>query len=87
VPVVQAYAYSKYVGHLELTFDDAGNLIHAGGDTILLDASVTPDPAIEARIKELAGPIEELKARVVAESTADRRQRENCRQVECPWAT
>jgi 5'-nucleotidase / UDP-sugar diphosphatase len=39
VPVVQAYAYSKYVGHLELTFDDDGKLIEAGGDTILLDAS------------------------------------------------
>lgn len=84
VPIVQAYAYSKYVGHLQLTFDDAGNLIHAGGDTILLDASVTPDPAIEARIKELAGPIEELKNRVVAESSADLDgSRENCRQIEC----
>ncbi len=30
VPVVQAYAYSKYVGHLELTFDDAGKLVYAG---------------------------------------------------------
>ena len=84
VPVVQAYAYSKYVGHLELTFDDAGTLIHAGGDTILLDASVIPDAEIEARVKELAGPIEELKNRVVAASAeAIDGSRENCRQVEC----
>ena len=26
VPVVQAYAYSKYVGHLKLTFNDDGTL-------------------------------------------------------------
>lgn len=84
VPVVQAYAYGKYVGHLELTFDDAGRLVHAGGDTILLDASVTPDPAIVARVAELAGPIEELKNRVVAETAAPiDGARETCRAGEC----
>ncbi|RGP36800.1 bifunctional metallophosphatase/5'-nucleotidase [Pseudotabrizicola alkalilacus] len=84
VPVVQAYAYSKYLGHLELTFSDDGTLLHAGGDTILLDASVTPDPAIEARVAELAGPIEELKAKVIGETTeAIDGSRETCRQGEC----
>lgn len=84
VPVVQAYAYSKYVGHLKLTFDDAGNLTAAEGEPILLDASVTPDAALEARVKELAGPIEELKARVVAESAAEiDGSRDSCRQMEC----
>ncbi len=84
VPVVQAYAYSKYLGHLELTFADDGTLIYAGGNTILLDASVTPDAAIEARVKELAGPIEELKNKVVAESTAViDGSRDTCRAVEC----
>jgi 5'-nucleotidase/UDP-sugar diphosphatase len=43
VPVVTAYAYSKYLGHLSLTFDDAGKLMKAEGQPILLDASVTPD--------------------------------------------
>lgn len=84
VPVVQAYAYSKYLGHLELTFDDAGQLVYAGGDTILLDASVTPDPEIEARVAELAGPIAELKARVVAETSEPiDGSRETCRAQEC----
>ncbi|MFN3292717.1 MAG: bifunctional metallophosphatase/5'-nucleotidase [Gemmobacter sp.] len=84
VPVVQAYAYSKYLGHLELTFGDDGELKYAAGDTILLDASVAQDETIAARVKELAGPIEELKARVVAEATADiDGSRESCRQVEC----
>jgi 5'-nucleotidase len=84
VPVVQAYAYSKYLGHLELTFDDHGKLLYAGGDTVLLDASVSPDPAIEARVAELAGPIEELRARVVAEAAAAiDGSRETCRAQEC----
>ncbi|UYV36614.1 5'-nucleotidase C-terminal domain-containing protein [Rhodobacteraceae bacterium D3-12] len=84
VPVVQAYAYSKYLGHLVLTFDDAGVLTSASGDTILIDASITPDAAIAARVAELASPIEELKKRVVAEATelVDG-GRDSCRAGEC----
>ena len=85
VPVVQAYAYSKYLGHVTLTFDDAGVLKEATGAPILLDQSITPDPVLEAKVKELAGPIEELKSRVVAESAeAIDGSRESCRAVECP---
>ncbi|NHF72553.1 bifunctional metallophosphatase/5'-nucleotidase [Paracoccus xiamenensis] len=84
VPVVQAYAYSKYLGHLVLTFDDAGTLVKAEGQPVLLDASVTPDEAITARIKELAAPIEELKSKIVAETTtAIDGDRNNCRAREC----
>ncbi|WP_208350891.1 bifunctional metallophosphatase/5'-nucleotidase [Pseudaestuariivita rosea] len=84
-PVVQAYAYSKYVGHLVLTFDDAGNVTSATGDTILLDASVQEDPEIVARVAELAGPIEEMKTRVVAETAEPiEGDRSVCRAMECP---
>lgn len=83
-PIVQAYAYSKYVGEITLTFDDAGNVTSATGDTILLDASVTPDPDIAAAVATLAGPIEELKSRVVAQTTAViDGDRGNCRTREC----
>ncbi len=84
VPVVQAYAYSKYVGHLQLTFDDAGNVTAASGDTILLDASVEEDADIVARVAELAGPIEEMKTRVVADAAAIiEGDRSVCRAMEC----
>ena len=84
VPVVTAYAYSKYLGHLVLTWDDAGNLIKAEGAPILLDASVTPDARIAARVKEMAAPIEELKQKRIAEIAAPiDAARENCRQREC----
>lgn len=85
VPVVQAYAYSKYVGHLVLTFDDDGKVSAATGDTILLDASVEEDAEIVARVAELAGPIEEMKTREVAEATdAIEGGRDACRSGECP---
>jgi 5'-nucleotidase len=84
VPVVQAYAYSKYVGHLTLVFDDAGNVTSATGDTILLDASVAEDEAAVARVAELAGPIEEMKTRVVGEAAAAiDGDRAVCRAMEC----
>ena len=85
VPIVQAGAYSKYLGHLVLTFDDDGKVTEATGDAVLLDAGVTPDADTLARIKELAGPIEELKARNVAEIGAGiDGSREVCRAGECP---
>lgn len=85
VPVVQAYAYSKYVGEITLTFDDAGNVTAAAGEPILLDASVTPDAAIAARVAEMGAPIEEMKTRVVADSSGIiDGAREACRAVECP---
>ncbi len=84
VPVVTAYAYSKYVGELHLTFDDEGNVTDATGDTVLLDASVGADEEIAARVAELAGPLDEIRAEVVAETTAPiDGERGSCRAGEC----
>lgn len=84
VPIVQAYAYSKYLGDLALTFDDEGYVSEAIGDTLLLDASVEPDPGIEERIAALSGPIEEMTRTPVAEVAANiDGSRESCRAREC----
>ncbi|TPE48804.1 bifunctional metallophosphatase/5'-nucleotidase [Amaricoccus solimangrovi] len=84
VPVVSAGAYSKYLGDLTLTFDDQGAVTAAGGDTILLDRSVTPDPGVLKDIKTYSGPIEALKAKRVGEVGADiDGSRESCRAREC----
>ncbi len=84
VPVVQAYAYSKYLGHIELLFDGEGNVLAADGDTILVGREIEKDPGIEARVAELAGPIEERMAEVVSETTAPiDGDRTSCRAGEC----
>lgn len=84
VPVVQAASYSKYIGELDLTFDDSGAVTAAAGVPILLDKSFTPDATVLARIVELAKPLEELKNKVVAESAGPiDGTRENCRAREC----
>ncbi|CAB1340385.1 unnamed protein product [Coregonus sp. 'balchen'] len=40
VPVVQAFAFGKYLGYLKVTFDEAGNVVQSTGNPILLDSSV-----------------------------------------------
>jgi 5'-nucleotidase / UDP-sugar diphosphatase len=84
VPVVQAGQYSKYLGDLDVVFDDNGVVKSAKGDPILIDAKFKPDEATVKRIAELAKPIEELKAKVVGESSeAIDGDRKNCRAKEC----
>jgi 5'-nucleotidase len=84
VPVVQAASYSKYLGEFKVVFDDNGAVKEASGDPIFLDKSITPDPAVLARIKELGAPIEELKNKEVAETTKPiDGSRDNCRAREC----
>lgn len=39
VQVVQAYAYTKYLGRLELTFNDEGEVTSASGNPVLIDES------------------------------------------------
>lgn len=41
VPVVQAYAFGKYLGYLKVTFDSAGNVQQAMGNPILLHSNIT----------------------------------------------
>ncbi|RWL50097.1 MAG: LysM peptidoglycan-binding domain-containing protein [Mesorhizobium sp.] len=84
VPVVQAASYSKYLGEFKVVFDDNGVVKEASGAPIFLDKSITPDPTVLARIKELGAPIEALKNKEVAETTkAIDGSRENCRAREC----
>ncbi|MFD2238895.1 bifunctional metallophosphatase/5'-nucleotidase [Aureimonas populi] len=84
VPIVQAYSYTKYLGELTVTFDEEGVVTAASGDPILLDASFDEDPEIVARVVELAEPLEEIRARVVASAAGPiDGSRETCRIQEC----
>ena len=82
--VVQAYAYGKFLGELNVTFDDAGNITEAVGEPIIMDAEVAEDDATVVRIAELAAPLEEIRNRVVAQTAAPiGGDREFCRAREC----
>ena len=84
VPIAHAYAYGKYLGDLKITFDDAGAVIAARGEPLLLDASVAEDAGVKARIREMGAPIQALKNQIIGESTAPiDGDRANCRARVC----
>ncbi|UWQ20940.1 bifunctional UDP-sugar hydrolase/5'-nucleotidase [Jannaschia sp. W003] len=82
--IVQAYAYGKFLGELNVRFDDDGNVVEAAGQPLLIDAAVAEDEATVTRIRELAEPLEEIRNRVVATTAAPiGGDREFCRAQEC----
>ncbi|MFK7892865.1 MAG: bifunctional UDP-sugar hydrolase/5'-nucleotidase, partial [Granulosicoccus sp.] len=82
--IVQAYAYGKFLGELNVTFDDEGNVVEALGDTLIIDASVAENPDIVQRVAELASPLDEIRNTIVAETAAPIvGEREVCRVQEC----
>ena len=82
--IVQAYAYGKYLGELNVTFDDAGIITQAVGEPILIDASVAEEAQTVARIAEMAAPLEAIRSKIIA-NTAEPigGDRAVCRAQEC----
>ena len=82
--IVSAYAYGKFLGELNVTFDDDGNITEATGEPIIMDGTVAEDEATVARITEAAAPLDEIRNKVVANTAeAIDGERGSCRAVEC----
>ncbi len=82
--IVQAYAYGKFLGELNVTFDDDGNLTEAVGEPLILSGEVAEDSATVARVAELAEPLDEIRNKVVASAAgAIEGNRDVCRVQEC----
>ncbi len=82
--IVSAYAYGKFLGELNVTFDDEGNVTEATGEPLVMDAAVVEDEATVGRIAEAAAPLEEIRSKVVAEaSDMIEGNRDVCRIQEC----
>jgi 5'-nucleotidase len=81
---VQAYAYGKFLGELNVTFDDAGVITQAVGEPIITSSEVGEDAGTVARIAELAAPLDEIRQKVVASAAAPiEGDRAVCRVMEC----
>ncbi|MEE2864027.1 MAG: bifunctional metallophosphatase/5'-nucleotidase [Pseudomonadota bacterium] len=82
--VVQAYAYGKFLGELNVTFDDNGVITEAAGEPIIIDNTIVENPELVSRIKELAEPLDEIRKEVVAQADAPiGADREVCRAQAC----
>lgn len=84
VPIVQAAAYTQYLGELKVTFDENGVVTAATGDPIQLVDSMPENEEIKARIAELSEGLKEIRNRVVGETSGPiDGSRESCRSGEC----
>jgi 5'-nucleotidase len=82
--ILSAYAYGKFLGELNVTFNDAGEIVEAKGEPILIDGKVAEDAPTKERIAELAKPLDEIRQKVVARTAEPiDGSRDNCRTVEC----
>ncbi|XP_014909960.1 5'-nucleotidase [Poecilia latipinna] len=68
VPVVQAYAFGKYLGFLKVTFDDGGNVVRSTGNPILLDSSIQQDMAVLAEVEAWKQNLTSFTGRVVGKT-------------------
>ncbi len=86
--IVQAYAYGKFLGELNVVFDDDGVIASAEGAPLIMDAAVAEDEGTVARIAEAAKPLDEIRNKVVAETSEGiDGARESCRAGECQMGT
>ena len=82
--IVQAYAYGKFLGELEVVFDADGNIIRTTGAPLIMDSEVSEDAATKARITAAAAPLGELRNQIVGFSTdAIDAGQAVCRTMEC----
>lgn len=82
--IVQAYAYGKYLGKLDVSFDENGVVTDAVGEPIIVDGEITENSGLKARIAQLAEPLDEIRNQRVAETVEPiDGDRSNCRAREC----
>jgi 5'-nucleotidase/UDP-sugar diphosphatase len=82
VLVITDFSWGKNLGRLNVTFNATGVVTTYSGNPIVLDRSVVKDQEIQARVMELAEPLEELNAHVIGSTIVDLNAT-NCRFAEC----
>ncbi|XP_031632009.1 protein 5NUC-like [Contarinia nasturtii] len=81
VPVVQASCYAKYLGKLELSFDEDGNLIRWSGNPILLDYQIPQDAEVIELLAKYRPSVEALTKNTITYSKVELKN--DCRDFDC----
>lgn len=68
VRVVQAYAYTKYIGKLHLIFDPEGEIIKCDGFPLLLNQEIPRDPELLKTIEKYRKDVDRINNEVVGSS-------------------
>lgn len=82
VHVVQAYAYTKYLGNLHLIFDSEGEIVKYDGEPVLLNQTVPEDPELLAIVNKYQTSVGRINSEVVGTSLVILNG-EQCRLREC----
>ncbi|XP_031354291.1 protein 5NUC-like isoform X2 [Photinus pyralis] len=87
VPVVQAYAYTKYMGRLNVIFDDNGDLVEYNGQPQLLNSTVRQEKQALVLLEKYRPEVEAINNKIVGTTRVRLDgEIENCRVKECNLA-
>jgi 5'-nucleotidase / UDP-sugar diphosphatase len=64
--ITSAYAYGKLLGELTVLFDEAGGVVSATGEPLIMDAGVDEDAQTVRRFAKAAAPLEAIRQKIVA---------------------
>lgn len=84
VPVIQAFAYTKYLGALELTFNTQGDVVSFSGQPILLDSSIAQADDVLSLLTAFRPNVAALETLFIGKSRVyiDGNEK-SCRKMEC----
>ncbi|XP_028578749.2 5'-nucleotidase [Podarcis muralis] len=68
VPVVQAYAFGKYLGYLNVVFNDKGDVIRASGNPILLNSSIPEAEDVKAEVDKMHLQLQNYSSREIGKT-------------------
>lgn len=66
VLVVSAFAYGKYLGHLEVQFDSSGRVKTFSGDPLLITYDLDQDESVKKEVERFAEALKEFRETVLA---------------------
>lgn len=82
--VVQAYAYTKYLGDLSIDFDEQGDITRIEGSPILVDSSIPKAEDVEKEVERMLQGMQDHTLSVVASTRVILKGDEKiCRLAEC----
>ncbi|ORY02709.1 Metallo-dependent phosphatase [Basidiobolus meristosporus CBS 931.73] len=82
VYVVQAWAWGRYLGHIDLSYDSGGGLTRLGGAPKFLDGEIEKDADMEGILSTHSQKIHEIESEVIGYAT-DAFSHRGCMSHEC----
>ncbi|XP_013418359.1 5'-nucleotidase-like [Lingula anatina] len=83
VLIVTDFMFAKYLGYLQVTFDEAGELTSWGGNPILLDENVTQDSGILTEMQPWKQRVVDLGQTKIGTTLVELNDVISCRRNEC----